>query len=274
MFRDKAASWMYAVAVAAGLGAVLPLAWLFALSLGFGLGGSSKGGVGAAPSLLANYTAVLAGSSMGLYMLNTALVAACTVVCTLTCACLGAYAASRYRFRGKDAVMSGLLLASMTPVIAVLVPLYGMAAGLGLLNTYQILVVVFTAWQIPGTLWLIRSFLDGIPPQLEEAAMVDGCTRFGAFMRVVLPQLLPGLVAAGMIVFVYVWNEFIIAVSLSAKQDMRTVSVGLYFFLSDFGVEWGKIAAAAMVSILPPAILFLFLQRQLVHGLSAGAVKE
>ena len=272
MFRDKAAPWMYAVAVTAGLGAVLPLAWLFALSLGFGLG--SKGGVGGATSLLANYTAVLAGSSMGLYMLNTALVAAWTVVCTLTCACLGAYAASRYRFRGKDAVMSGLLLASMTPVIAVLVPLYGMAAGLGLLNTYQILVVVFTAWQLPGTLWLIRSFLDGIPPQLEEAAMVDGCTRFGAFMRVVLPQLLPGLVAAGMIVFVYVWNEFIIAVSLSAKQDMRTVSVGLYFFLSDFGVEWGKIAAAAMVSILPPAILFLFLQRQLVHGLSAGAVKE
>lgn len=272
MFRDKATPWMYGAIAMAGLGAVLPLAWLFSLSLGFGLGNSASAGV--TSSLLANYTAVLAGSSIGTYLLNTAAVAALTVFCTLVCACTGAYAASRYRFRGKEPVMAGLLLASMTPVIAVLVPLYGMAAALGLLNTYTILVIVFTAWQLPGTLWLIRSFLDAIPLQLEEAAMVDGCTRTGAFFRVVMPQLLPGLVAAGMIVFVYVWNEFIIAVSLSAKQDMRTMSVGLYFFLSDFGVEWGKIAAAAWISILPPAVLFLFLQRQLVHGLSAGAVKE
>ena len=103
--------------------------------------------------------------------------------------------------------------------------------------------------------------------------MVDGCSRARAFTRVVLPQLAPGLIAAGLIVFVYVWNEFIISVSLAPRQDMRLISVGLYFYLSDFGVEWGKIAAGAMLSILPPAVLFLFLQRQLVHGLSAGAVK-
>lgn len=269
MFRDRVSPWMYAVALLAGLGAVLPLAWLFALSLDSsqGLGGSAAG------YTLRNYSAVLFESLMGRYFLNTAIVAALTVLCTLTCACLGAYAASRYRFLGREAAMVGLLVASMTPVIAVLVPLYAYAAKLQMLNTYQVLVIVFTAWQLPGTLWLTRSFLDAIPVELEEAALVDGCTRAGAFIKVVLPQLVPGLVAAGLIVFVYVWNEFIIAVSLSAKQDMRLMSVGLYFYLSDFGIEWGKIAAGAIVSIIPPAVLFLFLQRQLIHGLSAGAVK-
>lgn len=269
MFRDKAMAWMYGVAAIAGIGAVLPLAWLFLLSLH-----AEQGIVGSGAAItLQNYASVLFESLMGRYFLNTAIVAILTVVCTLTCACLGAYAASRYRFRGREAAMVGLLIASMTPVIAVLVPLYAYAAKLQMLNTYQVLIVIFTAWQLPGSLWLIRSFLDAVPIELEEAALVDGCTRLGAFMRVVMPQLRPGLVAAGLIIFVYVWNEFIIAVSLAPKQDMRLISVGLYFYLSEFGIEWGKIAAGAILSIIPPAILFLFLQRQLIHGLSAGAVK-
>ncbi len=269
MLRDKAPLWIYLVIAVTGLGAVAPLAWLFLLSLDPSQGIASASGI----YTLQNYAAVLFESMMGTYLLNTAVVALLTVTCTLVCATLGAYAASRFRFRGRDAIMIGLLLASMTPVIAVLVPLYSMAAKLHLLNTYSILVIVFTAWQLPGTLWLVRSFIDTIPAELEEAALVDGCSRAGAFVRIVLPQLLPGLIAAGLIVFVYAWNEFIIAVSLAAKQDMRLASVGLYFYLSDFGVEWGKIAAGAIVSILPPAILYLVLQRYLIHGLSAGAIK-
>lgn len=269
MFRGSASLWMYAVAVLAGLGAVVPLAWLFMLSLDPSQGAA---GSGAAYSLQ-NYSSVLFESLMGRYFLNTGLVAIATVICTLTCACMGAYAASRYRFRGRESAMVGLLVASMTPAIAVLVPLYAYAAQLQMLNTYQVLIVIFTAWQLPGTLWLIRTFMDAIPIELEEAALVDGCTRAGAFFRVVLPQLAPGLVAAGLIVFVYVWNEFIVAVSLAPKQDMRLISVGLYFYLSEFGIEWGKISAGAILSILPPAVLFLFLQRKLIHGLSAGAVK-
>lgn len=269
MFRDKASWWMYVLVGLAGLGAVLPLAWLFLLSLDPSQGVAGSGG----GFTLQHYSVVLFESLMGRYFLNTTIVAVLTVICTLVSACMGAYAASRFRFRGREVAMVGLLVASMTPVIAVLVPLYAYAAKMQMLNTYHVLIIVFTAWQLPGTLWLIRSFLDAIPIELEEAALVDGCTRFGAFMRIVLPQLMPGLIAAGLIVFVYVWNEFIIAVSLASKQEMRLVSVGLYFYLSDFGIEWGKIAAGAIVSIIPPALLFFLLQRNLIHGLSAGAVK-
>jgi len=269
MFRDRVALWMYVVVGLASLVAILPLAWLFVLSLD-----PTQGVASTSTELsLRNYAAVVFDSFMGRYLVNTTIVAVLTVICTLISACLGAYAASRFRFPGRETVMVGLLIASMTPVIAVLVPLYAYAAKLQMLNTYHVRIIVFTAWQLPGTLWLIRAFLDAIPIELEEAALVDGCSRFGAFVKIVLPLLRPGLIAAGLIVFVYVWNEFIIAVSLASKQDMRLVSVGLYFYLSDFGVEWGKIAAGAIISILPPAILFFLLQRHLIHGLSAGAVK-
>ena len=132
---------------------------------------------------------------------------------------------------------------------------------------------MFTAWQIPGTLWLIRAFLDGVPVELEEAAQLDGCSKLGAFMRIVLPQLTPGLIASGLMVFVYVWNEFIIAVSLSSQQSMRPVSVGLYFYISEFGIEWGKVAAAAILSLVPVLVLFFVFQRRFIHGLTAGALK-
>lgn len=269
MFRDKATWWMYLVAGLAGLGSVVPLSWLFLVSLNPAQGAATTG----VAYSLQNYADVLFDSLMVRYFFNTTVVAFITVLCTLICACMGAYAASRYRFRGREVTMIGLLAASMTPIIAVLVPLYAYAAELQMLNTYQVLIIIFTAWQLPGTLWLVRSFIDAIPVELEEAALVDGCTRAQAFFRIVLPQLLPGLVAAGLIVFVYVWNEFIIAVSLAPKQDMRLVSVGLYFYLSEHGIEWGKISAGAILSIIPPAVLFLFLQRKLIHGLNAGALK-
>lgn len=269
MFRNRAAWWMYAVAVLSGLGAIVPLSWLFLLSLDPGQGATSSHFVYS----LQNYANVLFDSLMVRYFFNTFVVAALTVLCTLACACMGAYAASRFRFRGREVTMIGLLAASMTPIIAVLVPLYAYAAQLHMLNTYQVLIIIFTAWQLPGTLWLMRSFIDAVPIELEEAALVDGCSRAGAFFRIVLPQLVPGLIAAGLIVFVYVWNEFIIAVSLAPKQEMRLVSVGLYFYLSEYGVEWGKISAGAILSIIPPAVLFLFLQRKLIHGLNAGALK-
>lgn len=269
MYRDRASRWLYVLVAGTSLVAVLPLAWLLLVSLR----NSQAIAASSAGFTLSNYAVVLFQSMMPRYFLNTTIVAAFTVAATLVCACLGAYAASRYRFRGRESILVAILAASMTPVIAILVPLYLYAASLHMLNTYRILVVVFIAWQLPGSLWLLRSFIDMVPVEVEEAAQVDGCSRLGAFARVILPQLLPGLLAVGLIVFVYVWNEFIIAVSLSSRENMRIASVGLYFYISEFGIEWGHIAAAAILTLVPPAVAFLFMQRHLVNGLSAGALK-
>jgi ABC-type glycerol-3-phosphate transport system permease component len=260
---------MYVVAGGFGLWAVVPLAWLLLISL------QPSQNIGGAPTslTLANYAVVLFQSLFPRYILNSLCIALGSTACTLVCACLGAYAATRYRFFGRDATMVALLAASMTPVIALLVPLYSVGAGLHQLNTYQILIVVFTAWQLPGSLWLVRTYLGMVPVELEEAALTDGCSRFGAFVYVVLPQLVPALISCGLVVFVYVWNEFIVAVSLSSQQALRTIPVGLYFYMSEAGTEWGHIAAGAMISLLPPALLFLALQRHFIHGLAAGAVK-
>jgi ABC-type glycerol-3-phosphate transport system permease component len=264
VFRKRARGWIYAAILLGVAGALMPLAWLFLISL--------RGSLAAAGQTLwlANYADVLFQTLLPYYFLNSAMVAALTSVWTLCFACLGAYAASRYRFRFKTSIMLVLLGASLIPVIAVIVPLYTYAAALKLLNTYTVLVVALTACQLPGTLWLMQSYLNQVPVEIEEAALVDGCSRFGAFVRVLLPQLTPALVGVGFIVFVHIWNEFLVAVSLSSRQGMRTISVGLYFFMSESGVDWGHIAAGAMLSLVPPAVLFLVLQRQLLHGLSAG----
>ncbi len=269
MYRRETFRWHYAVAGAACLGALLPFVWLFGISLNPTQGIALPHGNATAR----NYVAVLVDSGMARYFFNTALVAAATVVLTLACALLGAYAASRYRFAGKEWILMALLASSMIPVIAVLVPLYALVAKAHLLNTYAVLIFVFSSWQVPAALWLIRSFLDDIPFELDEAAQVDGCSRVSAFIRIVLPLLGPGLISAGIVIFVYVWNEFIIAVSLAAKQDMRLVAVGLYFYVTEFGVEWGKIAAGAILAVIPVMIVFFVLQRRLISGLTAGAIK-
>ena len=269
VYRDRPARWLYVVVAGGGLTAVLPLAWLLLLSLRNSQAIAATG----ASLTLSNYATVLFQSMMPRYFFNTAVVAGCTVLVTLVCACLGAYAASRYRFAGRETVLITILTASMTPVIAILVPLYLYAASLHMLNTYQVLVIVFVAWQLPGSLWILRSYIDMVPIEIEEAAQIDGCSRIQAFVRVVIPQLAPGLIAVGLIVFVYVWNEFIIAMSMGSRQDMRIISAGLYFYVSEFGIEWGHIASAAILSLLPPTVAFLFMQRYMINGLSAGALR-
>jgi ABC-type glycerol-3-phosphate transport system permease component len=220
-----------------------------------------------------HYREVFLNSNMTRYFLNSLLVSGLTILLTLTIGMHGGYAASRGRFRGKAALLFIILATIMIPGISVLVPLYMLAARLHLLNTYLVLVLIYTAWQVPTVLWFMRGFFDAIPPELEEAAQVDGCSRLQAFYRVVLPLTQPGLAASAILVFVYVWNEFIIALTMSTKDDMRLIPVGLYFYISQFGVEWGKLMAAVTVAILPIIVLFVILQRRFVQGLTSGAIK-
>jgi ABC-type glycerol-3-phosphate transport system permease component len=220
-----------------------------------------------------HYAQVLGGSNMPRYFGNSILVALATIVLTLVVASHGGYAAARYEFPAKNLLLFLILTTVMIPGIAVLVPLYMIMSQVGLHDTYWSLILIYSAWQVPTVLWLMRGFFEGIPRDLEEAALIDGCGPLQAFYRVIAPLTRPGLAASAVVVFVYVWNEFIIALTMTASDEMRLVPVGLYYYISAWGVEWGKLMAAVSVALLPAVILFMILQRNFIQGLTSGSTK-
>lgn len=268
MFREKASFWIYGVLGAAVIAVLGPLSWIIGVSLQASETLAETGHLS-----LANYKEVLFGSSLPLNFVNSLVLASATAALTLVFASSGAYAATRFRFRGQQTLFRCVLLMSMVPMIAVLIPLYSYLASIGMLNTYQVLIAVYTAANLPATLWLMQSYFERVAIELEEAALIDGCTKLRAFWHVLLPQLRPAIIACGMIVFVNVWNDFLIGLTLASKPEMRTMSVGLFFYMGEAGIDWGRLTAGAVLSMLPPVGLFLFLQRYLVHGLSSGALK-
>jgi multiple sugar transport system permease protein len=220
-----------------------------------------------------HYAQVLGGSRMPRYFGNSLLVAMATIALTLVVASHGAYAAARHEFPAKNFLLFLILATVMIPGIAVLVPLYMIMSRVGLHDTYWSLILIYSAWQVPTVLWLMRGFFESIPRNLEEAALIDGCGPVQAFYQVIAPLTRPGLAASAVVVFVYVWNEFIIAVTMTASDEMRLVPVGLYYYISAWGVEWGKLMAAVSVALLPALILFIALQRNFIQGLTSGSSK-
>jgi multiple sugar transport system permease protein len=222
---------------------------------------------------LEHYAQVLGGSHMPRYFANSLLVGLATIVLTLVVASHGGYAAARYEFPAKNVMLFLVLATVMIPGIAVLVPLYMIMSQVGLHDTYWSLILIYSAWQVPTVLWLMRGFFESIPRDLEEAALIDGCGPLQAFYRVIAPLTRPGLAASAVVVFVYVWNEFIIALTMTASDEMRLVPVGLYYYISAWGVEWGKLMAAVSVALLPAVVLFVVLQRNFIQGLTSGSTK-
>lgn len=225
------------------------------------------------PITLEHYVNVVTQSGIPRNYLNSIVLAVGTILLVLVLGAHAGYAAARYDFRGKNALLFVLLTTVMVPGIVTLIPVYLLAVQLGLYDTHLALILIFSAWQTPTVVWMLRGFFENIPRELDEAAQIDGCTRLGAFYRVVLPLSQPGLAAAAILVFVWVWNEFIIALSLTASEGTRPLTVGLFFFVSESGIQWGKMAAAASLALLPVILLFAFLQRRFIQGLTAGATK-
>src|SRR5262249_31564831 len=223
------------------------------------------------PVTLSHYRSVLTQSTMPRNYLNSAILAGSTIALVLVLGAHAGYAAARFKFRGKDTVLFLLLATVMVPGIVTLIPLYMIAVQLGLHDTFVALILVFSAWQTPTVVWLLRAFFENIPRELDEVALIDGCSRLGAFYRAVLPLAQPGLAAAAILVFVWVWNEFIIALNLTASHARRPLTVGLYFFVGETGIQWGSMAAAASLALVPAIVLFAILQRRFFEGLTAGA---
>lgn len=205
-------------------------------------------------------------------MKNSFIVAIVTTVITLVTSTLAAYAFSRYRFVGRKPLMCLFLSNNMFPTVLILIPLYSIMRKLGILYTPWALVLAYTTFTIPFSVWLLQGFINDLPMSLEEAALVDGCNRFTAFVKIILPILTPCLVATGVYIFMQSWNEYTFAVMFTNTKS-RTIPVALNSLIGQLGVEWDLLTAGGIITIIPICIMFFFAQKRLVAGLTAGSVK-
>lgn len=223
---------------------------------------------------LDNYRRLFADDRM-LSALGTSLaVTLATVLVALVLAFLAAVVVTRFRFRGRRTFVITLLAIQMIPAEGLFISQHKMLEGVGLLNTVTGLTVVYVATVLPFTIWTLRGFVAAVPAELEEAAMVDGCSRTGAFFRVTFPLLAPGFVATGVFGFIYAWNEFTLALVVMTKPEHRTLPIWLSIFTdTNRGTDWGAVMAGSTLLAIPVIVFFMMVQRRMASGLTAGAVK-
>jgi multiple sugar transport system permease protein len=222
---------------------------------------------------LEHYTFVIAHSAFPTFFKNSLIVAGSTAVTVTILASLAGYALSRFRFRAKYWIVTLMLITQMFPLVMLVAPIFKMLSPLGLTNSLTGLIIVYTAFNVPFATFLMQSFFDGIPKDLEEAAMIDGATQFIAFRQIILPLTLPGIAATLGFVFTAAWSELLFALMLISGNDAATFPVGLLTFVSKFSVDFGQMMAAGILALIPACLFFLLIQRYLVQGLTAGAVK-
>ncbi|MEU3446827.1 carbohydrate ABC transporter permease [Streptomyces thermolilacinus] len=211
--------------------------------------------------------------SFGVFFQNSMLVGVATLVATTVVALAGGYALARFDFRIKNGFMLALLCSQFIPGALMLVPLFEIFRNLQMINSLGSVVIAETVFQLPLSIILISGFIKNVPVSLEEAAWVDGCSRFRAFSAVVLPLLRPGLIAVGSFAFVHSWNHFLFALMFLSEQDKQTIPVGLNTLIGADSVDLGALAAGGVIAAVPVVIVFAFIQKWLITGFSAGAVK-
>lgn len=225
------------------------------------------------PITFDHFATVWNGSGFGIYFQNSLFVAGMSLLTSTVIALLGGYALARFRFRGKTLFLVAMLCTQFVPGAMMLIPLFEIFNAVGLTNNLWSLIISDTVFHLPLSLILMAGFIRNVPMELEEAAWVDGCTRIQAFRLVVLPLLKPGIVAVGSFAFISAWNNFLFAIMFMSTQSRFTVPVGLSYLLGEFGADFGALAAGGVVAIIPVVLLFAYVQKFLVQGLSAGAVK-
>jgi ABC-type glycerol-3-phosphate transport system permease component len=206
-------------------------------------------------------------------ILNSVVVSALTVALCVGLGALAAYGLARLRFRGKGAVMFVIVAVMSIPLPSLLVPTFTFLAQIDLINTLTGLVLLYTAYQLPMTVWILYGYFLTLPEALENAARIDGYGRLATLRKVVLPLSWPGLIAAGLFVLTFAWNDFVVAVAMNTSESVRTLPVAIYHYLGFFGREWGPLTAAAMVSIVPVVAVFVLFQRYFLSGMTGGGVK-
>lgn len=223
--------------------------------------------------ILDHYRALFDERAFWIPIRNSLVVAGSTTILCVVIGALAAYALARLTFRGKTAILSFILAVTMFPQISIVSPLYMLLRSLRLINTYPGLVLPYLTFAMPLAVWLLVGFFRQLPRDLEEAALVDGASRWQSFTRVILPLAVPGLATTAILTFIYCWNEFLFALSFTLGPERQTVPVAIALFRGRYQVPWGQVLAAAVVATLPVAVMVLVSQRRIVQGLTAGAVK-
>lgn len=221
-----------------------------------------------------NYVKIWKVIPFGAYVKNSVFIAFYTTVVALLFSTLAAYSLSRFRFRRRTGFLQGILAAQMFPVVLLIIPMFIYVKKLGLLGTFTGLMLTYLTFLLPFSTWALTNFFDSIPIDLEEAALIDGCSRLGAMIRITLPVSLPGLIAVSTYCFLTSWNEFLFAQTFMGAQEKWTIPVGLAALTSQFALDWGLLTAGGIISLVPAILVMLFLQRYLIAGLMAGAIKE
>ncbi|MFD9949530.1 sugar ABC transporter permease [Nonomuraea sp. NPDC059023] len=264
---------LHATLIVASLISIFPVVWLILTSLKPRDGWlSTELELFNSPSL-GNYGRVLSETAFPTWLLNSVLVAGLTMLLGVFLAATTGYAISRFRFPGYRGVMWLLLITQMFPVAILIVPLYNLMASLKLLNQLPGLVIAYMTVAVPFCAWMMKSYFDTIPQEIDQAGMVDGLSPFGAFWRVVLPLARPGLAVTAFYCFMTAWGEVAYATVFMSQEEKRTLGVGLQQFVGQHWSDWGLLTAAAALIAIPAAAVFLLVQRHLVTGLTAGATK-
>lgn len=221
---------------------------------------------------LEHYRMLLARTSFAGNLLNSLIIALGACALGLAVAIPAAFAFSRFRFPGRRILMTQFLVINMFPIVLIIIPLFVLMRQIGLLDTYIGIMLGHSTFAIPFSVWMLTSYLNAIPRELDEAARIDGASLLETLRLVILPVAMPGVVTTGIYIFITSWNEYLFAMMLSG-QHVRTVTVALQLFIGEFTVQWGLLTAGGAVIAIPVTILFLFVQRRLVGGLTSGAVK-
>lgn len=253
--------------------AMAPFAWIILTSL-TPTAILNATGVSLSPTgwSIDNYSRLFRQTSFLDNMLDSLIIAGGTVVIGLAVSVTAAYSFSRFRFPGRKLVMLQFLLINMFPIVLLILPLFMLMRKAGILDTHFGLILANATVAIPFAVWMLTSYIGAIPKSLDEAAMIDGCSRLTALRRVVLPLTMPGIISTGIYIFITAWNEYLYALTLGGR-NVRPVTVAIQTLIGEYQIEWGLLSAGAVVGAMPATLLFLIVQRRLIGGLTQGAVK-
>lgn len=254
------------------VGALFPIYWMVASSFKTRIQALTLPPLWIFQPTFENYIGIFQHRPFAHYLLNSIIIATSTVIFTLIIGTLAAFSLARFRFRGSDDIALWFLSTQMIPPIIALIPFFLILRTLYMLDTHLGLIMIYSTFTLPYIIWMMRGFIAEIPPELEESAMVHGCSRSKAFLKITVPLVLPGLVATGIFCMIMCWNEFLVALILTG-DTAKTLPVATIDFLSERGIMWSHVCAAATVMMIPILVMSFFVQKYMIRGLAYGAIK-